>query len=96
MDINTVNDLISEVRRRLDRQFHPSILEIKDESAMHTGHAGAEGGMKHLAISISSTTLDSMPRILSHKAIYDSLGNLMQDHIHALRIRIIKGNTDTK
>lgn len=87
-------ELISLVRSLLEKQFSPTILEIKDESASHEGHAGAQGGMKHLALTISSESLDKMPRLLIHRAIYEALGELMHTRIHALRIKTIKSEQD--
>lgn len=90
MSSQTDKQLIDQVKALLIEQFSPTFLEIKDESAAHAGHAGAQGGMKHLALTISSNTLNTMPRLLSHKTIYDALGPLMHTHIHALRIKIVK------
>lgn len=87
-------ELINLVRSLLEKQFSPTILEIKDESAAHAGHAGAQGGMKHLALTISSDALDKMPKLLSHRAIYGALGDLMHTHIHALRIKTVKSKQD--
>lgn len=84
------NDLMELVKSLLAERFSPAILQIKDESAAHAGHAGAQGGMKHLSVTISSNTLDNMPKLMSHKAIYETLGDLMRTDIHALRIKIIK------
>lgn len=88
----TPDELIDLVKRTLETQFSPSNLQINDESAAHAGHVGAQGGMKHLSISISSNVLDNLSKVLAHKAIYESLGTLMQTDIHALRIKIIKSN----
>lgn len=85
-----IDELLNQVRTRLEEQFSPTVLLIKDESALHAGHAGAQGGMKHLSIEISSITLDNLSKVLAHKAIYQSLGSLMSTDIHALRIKIIK------
>ena len=94
MNDSETNKLINQVKSLLEKQFSPTLLEIKDESAAHAGHAGAQGGMKHLALTISSKLLSSMPILLAHKAIYEALGELMHTHIHALRIKIIKSEKD--
>ncbi|MCW8846725.1 MAG: BolA family transcriptional regulator [Gammaproteobacteria bacterium] len=77
------------MKSRLEQHLKPTILEIADESEMHAGHAGAQDGRQHLAIKISSKTLENMPKLLAHRAIYSALGELMHTRIHALRIRII-------
>ena len=32
------------MRQKLTHAFHPSVLEIVDESHLHAGHAGARAG----------------------------------------------------
>lgn len=88
MPYATTDDLILDVRNRLEKAFDPAKLEIEDESAMHAGHAGARGGMKHLALTISSPALQDLSKVAAHQAIYKTLGDLMKTDIHALRIRI--------
>ena len=90
----TDNELMDLVKSLLEKQFSPTILKIKDESAAHAGHAGAQGGMKHLALTISSDTLTKHSKLLAHTAIYQALGKLMDTHIHALRIKIIKSDKE--
>jgi BolA protein len=94
MNSSDTNKLIDQIKSLLEKQFSPTLLEIKDESAAHAGHVGAQGGMKHLALTISSQLLNKMPMLLAHKAIYEALGELMHTHIHALRIKIIKSEQD--
>jgi BolA protein len=89
INTNSTN-LISLVKSRLEQHLSPTMLEIADESKMHAGHTGAQNGMSHLAVTISSKTLERMPKLLAHKAIYSALDEFMNTRIHALRIRIIK------
>lgn len=89
MNNNDSANLILLVKSRLEQHLDPTMLEIADESIMHVGHAGAQNGMHHLAIKISSKALETMPKLLAHKAIYSVLGELMHTRIHAVRIRII-------
>lgn len=88
MPHSSADELIRDVRDKLEQAFSPSSLEILDESALHAGHAGARGGMRHLALTISSPTFQGMPKVGAHQAIYKALGDLMKTDIHALRIRI--------
>lgn len=74
-------DLLRERLARLD----PERLEIRDDSARHAGHAGArEGG--HFAVAIVSPRFAGLSIIERHRLVYDAVGDLMRNGIHALSI----------
>jgi BolA protein len=75
-----------EILRRL-QALAPESLELSDESALHAGHAGAApGGGTHWRLTIVSRAFAGKPVVARHRMIYASLGDLMQDPIHALAI----------
>lgn len=74
------------IRARLAAAFKPLSMELTDESHLHAGHAGAEGGRGHYRVRIVSTEFDGLRSIARHQLVYRSLGNLMQTDIHALSI----------
>lgn len=75
-----------EIRRRLEA-LEPLALELLDESALHAGHSGARpGGNTHWRLSIVSRAFAGKPKVARHRMIYQALGELMQDPIHALSI----------
>jgi BolA protein len=58
-----------------------------DDSARHAGHAGAApGGNTHWNLVIVSAAFAGKPKVARHRMVYEALGNLMQDPIHALAI----------
>lgn len=65
----------------------PSHLEIRDDSASHAGHAGAQSGGGHFFLTIVSDAFAGQPTIARHRQIYDLLGDLMHSRIHALSIK---------
>lgn len=75
------------LRRRLTDAFAPTELQIKDQSHLHAGHAGAAGGGRHFQIAIVAEQFAGLPRLRRHQMIYDALGDLMTARIHALSIR---------
>ncbi len=81
-------DRVAQIESRLNDAFAPTYLQVKDQSHLHAGHAGAKDGLGHFAITIASSSFDGLPRIRSHQAIYEALGELMQTDIHALSISI--------
>lgn len=74
-------DLLRERLATLD----PVQLEIRDDSARHAGHAGAkEGG--HYAIRIVAPRFAGLSTMQRHRLVYDAIGDLPQQRIHALSI----------
>ena len=74
------------IRARL-AQLEPQALELVDESEMHRGHAGyREGGGTHWRLSIVSPRFAGKATVARHRMVYQALGELMQDPIHALAI----------
>lgn len=77
--------LIAEIEARLRAALAPSELVLRDDSALHAGHAGArEGGHYHALI--VSERFRNLPRVARHRLVYDALAELMKRGIHALAI----------
>lgn len=79
-------DRPAEIERRLREAFDPESLTVEDESHLHAGHAGAATGLGHFRVSIISAAFEGMNPIARHRAIYESMGELMKTDIHALSI----------
>jgi BolA protein len=63
----------------------PSALAVQDDSAEHAGHAGArEGG--HYTVYLTSERFTGLSRVARHRLVYDSLGSLAAQGVHALAI----------
>jgi BolA family transcriptional regulator, general stress-responsive regulator len=78
--------LAAEIRERL-AALEPMELELVDESEGHRGHAGyREGGGTHWRLAIVSPRFAGQPAVARHRMVYQALGNLMQNPIHALAI----------
>ena len=61
-------------------------LRIEDESHLHAGHAGAQGGAGHYRIWIKSPAFEGLSRVAQHRLVYDALSAWMPHEIHALAI----------
>ena len=78
--------IAAEIRQRL-AALEPLELELVDESEGHRGHAGyREGGSTHWRLAIVSRRFAGQPVVARHRMVYQALGNLMQNPIHALAI----------
>jgi BolA protein len=76
----------ARIRERL-AALDPVELELVDESSKHAGHAGARpGGDTHWRLSIVSPRFAGQPTVARHRMVYQALGELMQNPIHALAI----------
>ena len=76
----------ARIRERL-AALEPLDLDLVDESAQHAGHAGARpGGNTHWRLTIVSPRFAGKPTVARHRMVYQALGELMQDPIHALAI----------
>lgn len=76
---------IDRLRAALDAALQPSLLEIRDDSALHAGHAGArEGG--HFHVIIASSAFNGLSQVQRHRMVYAAAADLMGRDIHALSI----------
>ena len=80
--------LETEIRTALG-SLSPAHLDVINESALHSGHAGDDGsGESHWRIVISADSLTPLSRIARHRAIHSALGPDIIGRIHALAIDI--------
>ena len=78
--------LATEIKQRL-AALEPLSVDLVDESESHRGHAGyREGGGTHWRLAIVSPRFAGQPVVARHRMVYQALGNLMQNPIHALAI----------
>ena len=81
------NKRIEIIRNKLQDALNPVALDITDDSHLHVGHAGAQGGAGHFTVNIVAETFNGLSTIARHRLIYDALAELMPNEIHALSIK---------
>jgi BolA family transcriptional regulator, general stress-responsive regulator len=80
-----VSSRADRLRQALEGKLHPSLLEIRDDSAKHAGHAGArEGG--HFHVTIIAAAFAGVSPVERHRMVYAAAAELMGRDIHALSI----------
>jgi BolA protein len=84
------------IRRSLTEAFKPGLLEIIDNSAAHAGHAGARSGGGHYHVTIVAEAFEGKSLVQRHQMIYQALGDLMKQEIHALGINALSTSEETK
>ena len=77
----TADQIESLLRARLA----PDTLAVQDDSHLHAGHAGAREG-RHFSVQITSARFAGLARVARHRLVYDSLGPLAAQGVHALAI----------
>ena len=76
---------VDRLRAALETALQPAMLEIRDDSAKHAGHAGArEGG--HFHVTIAAAAFEGIPAVQRHRMVYAAAAELMGRDIHALSI----------
>jgi BolA protein len=85
--MNSINSSrISKFEEALNQALPIDTLHIEDESHLHAGHAGAEGGAGHFRIHIQSPAFKGLNRVQQHRLVYDALSAWIPYEIHALAI----------
>ncbi len=80
------NDIEALLRERL-AALTPDRIELIDDSALHAGHEGAKSGGGHYRLLIVSNIFAGKSTVTRHRLVYDALGELMRQRIHALSIK---------
>ncbi len=83
----------ASIRDKLTSAFAPLVLEIRDESARHTGHAGAtrgdgSQGETHFHVRLVSASFEGVPRVERQRRIYAALKDELAGPVHALSLEI--------
>jgi BolA protein len=80
-----------QLHELLQDRLQPSQLEVMDESAAHAGHAGAHpsGAGTHFRVRIASPFFTGLRPVAQHRLVYDAVGHLMSQGLHALAIEVL-------
>jgi BolA family transcriptional regulator, general stress-responsive regulator len=70
---------------KLRTALAPDSLVVTDDSHLHAGHAGAADG-SHFSVHITARCFSGLSRVARHRLVYDSLGPLAQQRVHALAL----------
>lgn len=61
-------------------------IKVTDDSHLHAGHKGAREG-RHFTVNLTSVRFCGLARVARHRLVYDSLGSLAAQGVHALAIK---------
>lgn len=78
------------IQQKIYERLEPSVLEVKDESHLHVGHAGArEGGESHFRVLVVSEHFEGLSRVARQRIINDILREELLGQIHALAMKTL-------
>lgn len=77
---------MERMRQKLVQALAPAQLDIRDDSHLHIGHAGAKDGRGHFTVTIQAADFAGQNTVKRHRMVYAALDDMMQTDIHALRI----------
>lgn len=77
-----------EIEERLTAAFHPTVLDVVNDSHRHAGHSGDDGsGESHFHVTIRAAAFGPMSRVSRHRAVHQALGDLNR-RVHAIALDI--------
>jgi BolA protein len=83
------------IRRKLADAFAPARLDIRDESHLHAGHAGARPeGETHFSVEIVAGIFAGKSRVERQRLVYAVLADELRERVHALALRTLAPDED--
>jgi len=82
-------DRAETIRTRLESSLDTVHVQVEDDSALHAGHLGAQGGGGHYRATVVSARFEGLSRVAAQRLVYQALGELMTTDIHALEMRTL-------
>ncbi len=80
--------ITEEIETILAENFAPDHLEVINDSAHHSGHAGDDGsGESHFTVVIESDAFIGKSRLERQRMVIRALGDIPGQRVHALAIR---------
>lgn len=84
------------IRRKLTDALLPTRLEIRDDSRLHAGHAGARPeGETHFSVDIVSRAFAGKSRVERQRLVHAVLADELKQRVHALALRTLTPDEDT-
>lgn len=79
------------IQDKLEKAFQPSLLEVRNVSHHHAGHASSPGtGESHFEVEIHSRHFIGKSRVASQRSVYQVLEQELEGPVHALSL-VCKG-----
>lgn len=77
------------IRAKLEAALQPALLEVRDDSARHAGHAGARaGGESHFHVVAVSARFAGLGRVDRQRLVHGVLAEELAGPVHALSLAL--------
>lgn len=77
------------MRQKLESEFQPQSLEIRNVSHRHAGHASSPGtGESHFEVDLVSEAFRGLSRVARYRKIHTLLSEEMAGPVHALSLNV--------
>ncbi len=77
-----------EMHQKLESAFAPITLEVVNDSAKHSGHAGDDGsGESHFTVIVESAAFAGISRLERQRMVNRALGDIPGQRVHALAVK---------
>ena len=83
--------MIDVIKNKIKNKINIIKIELIDESNAHINHQGNSGGGHYRALIISNDFINKN-LVERHQMVYNALGNLMTNEIHAFSMKTITEN----
>ena len=88
MNAPAIGPVATEMLRRLNAALNPTRIALSDDSEKHRGHSGYNpAGESHFSLMIESAMFVGKSRVKRQRLVYQALGDLMHERVHALSIK---------
>lgn len=82
------------IRDKLTKAFQPLMLEVRDDSARHEGHAGAtradgSQGETHFHVRMVAAAFAGQSRVERQRRVHAVLGTELTGAVHALSLTLL-------
>ena len=81
-----MSERIDKIEKLLTDALAPVSLHITDDSHEHAGHGGYHESGSHFSVTVVSQSFHNLDTLSRHRVIYEALGDMMKQEIHALKI----------
>ena len=88
--MTSVRPTLADLKARFDQAFPMALVDLVDESHLHAGHAGSQGGAGHYRVSITSDRFKGLKTLAKHRLVYDAVADWMPHRVHALTIQAVE------
>lgn len=79
----------NRISAALTEAFAPTLLEVRDDSHLHAGHAGARvGGETHYGVTMVAALFDGKSRVDRSRAVHAVLAGELASGLHALALTL--------